>query len=295
MKNSRSKNPRGLFIILSIYIFLQFIWWMTLLIRYNPTKKWMVLGEGAVFLTLLIVGIYTIYKAVRHEIELARVHRNFLLAVTHELKTPVAAGKLFLQTLIKRDFEKEKQNELIQKALHENERLSTLIDKVLLATTLDNSAFPINLKPQSLSDSIHRLCTQLMETLGKDHRWVLEIEPNIILPFDEESMQSIAHNLLENALKYSKKGTEIGVQLSHKNQLIQLRISDQGIGVEKKDLPYIFEKFYRAGNEDTRSAKGTGLGLFIVKNLVELHHGTIRHETNSIQGCTFVIEFNGKA
>lgn len=291
MKSNR-KNPRLLLILLTIYVFAQFLWWMFLLIRYNPSKKWMVLGEGSVFLLLLGWGIYTIYKTIRHEIELARMQKNFLLSVTHELKTPVAAGKLFLQTLLKRDFEKEKQQELLNKAVAENDRLTALIDKVLLATTLDNHEVPIFKTQLRLSELCAEVCQNISESIGNQHNWNISIEPNLELRGDSEAIRSVCQNLLENAIKYSPKNSLISVLLEQKNNFIHFSVSDEGSGIAKVDLPYIFNKFYRSGNEDTRSTKGTGLGLFIVKHLTGLHGGTVRVEPASSGGSKFIIELN---
>ncbi len=252
----------------------------------------MVVGEGSVFVLLLALGIFTIYKTIRHEIELARMQRNFLLSVTHELKTPVAAGKLFLQTLLKHNFDKEKQIELLQKSVRENDRLTALIDKVLLATTLDSSNLPISKENQSLSGLTETLVKQISEGIGEHHQIETSIQPDIYFNFDQESMHSILQNLIENAIKYSPKGSRINISLNQNQSRIKLAVSDNGPGIAKEDLPYIFDKFYRSGNEDTRSAKGTGLGLFIVKHLVGLHNGNIYVEANQPQGSSFIVEFN---
>lgn len=292
MKSRARKNPRLLFVLMAIYIFAQFVWWANLLIRYNPEKKLMVLGEGAVFLILLGLGIVTIYRTIRHEIDLARMQKNFLLSITHELKTPVAAGKLFLQTLIKHNFDKEKQTELLLKSIKENDRLAALIDKVLMATTLDSSALPIMRIEQSLTELADRVCRAFAESIGQQHKWKFEIEPTVQANFDSESMQSVMENLLENAVKYSPKESLIVVSLTSTAQHIKFCVADNGPGIARVDLPFIFDKFYRSGQEDTRSAKGTGLGLFIVKHLVGLHNGTVRYEANAPHGSKFIVELN---
>ena len=254
----------------------------------------MVLGEGTVFLTLLAIGLYLLYRSVQRKISLARMQKNFMLSVTHELKTPVAASKLFLQTLIRHNLEKEKTEELIKKAISENDRLTALIDKVILAATLDSHHIPLSFDHYSLSVISEGICKTVTESIGASHKWEVEIAPDIPFFCDEESMRSIWQNLLENAIKYSPKGSLIRAKLSKTGSKIELRVSDEGPGIGKSDLPYIFEKFFRSGNEETRSAKGTGLGLFIVKHLVSLHKGTIIYKNNSPQGSTFVVEFNAK-
>ncbi len=254
----------------------------------------MVLGEGMVFLSLLALGIYLLYRSIQHQIGLARMQKNFLLSVTHELKTPVAASKLFLQTLIRHDFGREKTSELLNKAIGENDRLSLLIDKVILAATLDSHQIPLSFTNQSLTGISSNICNTVAETIGLGHNWEIEITENVMLYCDGESIRSIWQNLLENALKYSPKGSLIRASLSKHGNKIEIKVSDEGIGINKTDVPYIFDKFFRSGNEETRSAKGTGLGLFIVKHLVSLHKGIIHYKNNHPQGSTFVVEFNTK-
>ncbi len=292
MKLRSPKNTKLVFILLAGYIYAQFMWWTFLLIRYNPEKKWMVLGEGAVFMVFLGLGIYTIYRTIRHEIGLAKMQKNFLLSVTHELKTPVAAGKLFLQTLLRHDFDKAKKEELLHKAVNENDRLTALIDKVILATTLDSHQIPLTQHQHSLSAISEEICKTTTESTGAQHSWEINIQPGINFTCDAESMRSIWQNLLENAIKYSPPQSLIQASLSQSGNKIELSVSDQGSGIKKADLPFIFNKFYRSGNEETRSAKGTGLGLFIVKHLVTLHHGQINYKAKTPAGSIFTVIFN---
>ncbi|HEX4887136.1 MAG TPA: HAMP domain-containing sensor histidine kinase [Luteibaculaceae bacterium] len=292
---SKKRSPKIPFILLTVYIFAQFVWWMNLIIGYNPEKKWMVAGEGSVFLLLMILGIYTIYKSVLHEIRLAKTQQNFLLAITHELKTPLAAVKLYLQTLTRRQFEREKQEEILYKALNENDRLQVLIEKLLLAARLDVSEFPLHKERISLSPLLEQTAQRLRDAFGEGRAWHIDIEPNLEAWVDSTTIESITENLIENAIKYSHPTGAIAVRGYQQGKKIHLSVSDSGPGIQKEDVARVFDKFYRSGDEHTRKNKGTGLGLYIVKQLVELNGGRIWIDQNSDQGCTFVAEFNSPA
>ena len=145
-----------IFYILSIYVVVQFIWWGFHLVDLNHQlhaessvaykRVTMVIGEGIVFLLLLVVGIWQIHRSIRKDLLLSKRQKNFLLSVTHELKTPLAANKLYIQTVTKRELSKEQSNELLQKAIDENTRLERMIDNILNASRLENNALQPILK-----------------------------------------------------------------------------------------------------------------------------------------------------
>lgn len=291
MKAGARKNPKVIFVLLGLYILAQFLWWTYLLISYNPARSAMVIGEGAVFLVLLSIGIYLIYRSVRHEFELNRIQRNFLLAVTHELKTPVAAGKLFMQTLLRHELDAARRKEIIEKALLENNRLSSLIENLLLSASIESREMPFSFVRQDLSSLIADAVGKFSDGLGKDHHFKTQITPDIFFVFDQQAMASVLYNLLDNAVKYSPAGAEIAVKLEKKPGQIVLEVQDSGPGVARGEENRIFDKFYRSGNEDTRSAKGTGLGLFIVKNIVRMHRGEVTCLQAQPRGSIFRINF----
>jgi len=301
-----SKGPADrrlslLFYILTAYILLQFTWWAYLLIDLNKLyyaskgpdtvnlKVWMVLGEGAVFLTFLLGGIYIMSRTIRKEITLVRQQRNFLLSITHELKTPLAAIKLGIQTLQKRkDLSSEQREPLERTALTNTERLHSLIDNVLLATRIESGQHPLHKNPTNLSEITENICRETEIALGRTGMIERNITAQIKINIDGNAWESILVNLVENAFKYSD-GESIEVKLLKEANQAVLYVTDKGSGIPETERKKVFDKFYRMGNEETRSKKGTGLGLFIVKELVSLHHGKIAIGENPAGGASFKV------
>lgn len=314
----QKKFPRPLliFYILVAYVFIQFCWWAYSLVQLNSeiyelkleilklahegspeiliekgkldqklySRIWMVLGEGSVFFILLAIGVWQTLRSFRKEVSLARQQKNFLLAVTHELKSPIASAKLYLQTLQKRELDREKQNEILAKAIADTDRLGSLVDNLLLATKIDRSDYMLHFEELNLSD----LVTQIVATHPEKKRIKTEIQQSIKMHADKLAITSIVLNLLENALKYSEQNIAVKLQ---RDKTILLSVIDSGPGIPDQEKQKVFEKFYRIGNEDTRKSKGTGLGLYIVKNLAERHNGAIYIRNNQPNGSIFEIEF----
>jgi signal transduction histidine kinase len=290
-----------LFYILTLYILVQFSWWAYLLIDLNKLyyagegadtvnlKVWMVLGEGAVFLIFLLGGIFIMQRTIRKEITLVRQQRNFLLSITHELKTPLSAIKLGIQTLQKRQGLSPEQREPLERsALANTERLHSLIDNVLLATRIESGQHPLYFNPTNLSEKTNQICQETEIALGKSGMIDREIELGLTINIDGNAYESILVNLIENAFKYGDN-QNIDVSLRKDGSRMLLTVEDHGQGIPLQERKKIFDKFYRMGNEETRSKKGTGLGLFIVKELVALHHGKISISESRSKGASFTV------
>jgi len=301
---AKAPNDRRLsllFYLLTAYILLQFSWWAYLLIDLNKLyyasegpqtvnlKVWMVLGEGTVFLVFLLGGIFIMQRTIRKEITLVRQQRNFLLSITHELKTPLAAIKLGIQTLQKRKgLSQEQRKPLEQSALANTERLHSLIDNVLLATRIESGQHPLYLNPTNVSAETNRICEEIEIALGKSGLINRSIQPNLTTNLDGNAFESILVNLIENAFKYGDS-QGVAVSLKKEKDQILLSVEDSGTGIPLQERKKVFDKFYRMGNEETRSKKGTGLGLFIVKELVALHSGKITLTERSPNGSRFIV------
>ncbi len=256
-------------------------------------RRWiMIAGEGSVFVCLLLLGIYQIRKSFNKETALANQQKNFLLSVTHELKSPIASAKLQLQTLQKRELDREKQKEILANAINDTDRLNNLVENILLAAKIENNVFTSHKEEYNLSDYITEGMNQTIESFRYKQRVVLDIDPNIFMKIDRMSFPSIILNLFENAVKYSSSDSTIKVGLKKQNQKIILSVADEGLGITEEEKKYIFRKFYRIGSEETRKTKGTGLGLFIVDFLVKQHNGIISVRNNVPKGTIFEVEFN---
>ncbi|MDP5098810.1 MAG: HAMP domain-containing histidine kinase [Crocinitomicaceae bacterium] len=296
-----NKRTALIFYVLSVYVVVQFIWWGYHLIELTEVVSQsskpvsnriaMIIGEGAVFLLLLLIGIWQIRRSIRKELKLSERQNNFLLSVTHELKTPLAANKLYLQTIKKRELSREQTEELLKKAIDENVRLERMIDNILNATRLENNRMILEKESIDLGQFITTIQERYNSLLEKA---VIEIDVDtkIELFADRFMLETIFNNLIENALKYAGTDLPITLYCSKKMATIEFGVKDHGPGVPKELKPEIFKKFFRVGNEEVRTQKGTGLGLFIVSQLVKMHNGTITCEDNLPSGLNFRITFN---
>ncbi len=292
------KQANFFLIILVIYVFLQFIWWGNLLIRLNGQidlsqqeynrRVWMIIGEGSVFMVLLFLGIWKMRKVILKEIGLTQRQSNFLLSITHELKTPISSVKLFLQTLLKHDLPEEKKIDLLKKAMDENERLSLLIDNILHASRVENkslqavnSDLPFNQLVTSIVDRFHK--RYLQEFIQ------LESSEQISVHADAFILEMIIVNLLENACKYAGIDANITVYFHKKSSTFVFGVKDEGPGIPTDERASIFEKFYRIGNEETRQKQGSGLGLFIASEFAQLQGATITCKENIPKGTVFEV------
>jgi|ERR1051326_2703340 signal transduction histidine kinase len=318
MKNSR---PLFLFYILVAYVLLQFGWWSYLLIEQNKEiyelkseinllhhedpqlviekgnelekklhAKWMMIaGEGMVFLILLVIAFLRVRNTFKKEAELAERQKNFLLSVTHELKSPIASTKLAIETVLKRELEKEKQKEILSNAIRDTDRLNVLVENILLASRMEGTAFELHKENVNLSEYVEEGMKQTVQTFNPKQKIALDIQPNVSFSIDKTIFPSIILNLFENAVKYSPENSMIKISLKEQGNGVILSVADQGIGISSAEKENIFKKFYRIGSEETRKTKGTGLGLYIVKYLTEKHGGEILVRDNTPRGSIFEV------
>lgn len=287
-----------IFYLLGIYVFLQFAWWGYHLIELtaelkkapNETSKRtvMVLGEGLVFFLILLLGLWKIRSSIKKELQLTKNQNNFLLSVTHELKTPLASSRLMLQTMHKHDLQEDKRKELLEKALEENHRLESLIDNILNATRLEHNALRPVIERINLSEAVKETCSRFQKRHVKTP-FHLSITDSIFAEVDLFFMDCILSNLLDNAVKYAGEQSNICIQLTTNQTSVLLTVSDDGPGIPDEEKRAIFRKFYRSGNEEIRSQKGSGLGLYIISELVRLQNGTIQLSRSENGGAKFQV------
>jgi signal transduction histidine kinase len=252
-------------------------------------QKLMIIGEGSVFFVVLLIGMGFMNRGFRKEVSLARQQRNFLLSITHELKSPIASIKLALDTFMKRPNLKPEQIQLLTKgALTETERLHNLVNNILLAARIETS-FEISPEPLNFKDLIVQNLQQVRTKFPNVRFDFQSADEFPMIHGDKFALNSIIVNLLENAVKYSPKGDEVSIRLHKTGKFLNFDVADKGIGINHEDKERVFEKFYRIGNEDTRKTKGTGLGLFIVKNMITAHRGTIQIVDNQPFGSIFKV------
>jgi len=288
----RFKKPITIFYFLVLYALAELTWWGYLLIASNAKRMPMILGEGSVFLIILLVGIYFFQRTIKKESEFHQQQQNFLLSVTHELKSPLAAIKLVLQTLVKRDLNKDKRDQLIGNSIEDVGRLDDLVENMLLATRIENNSYSYPKELFDFSELVKSIYDRAIITSENTRNFQKQIEQNISIMGDRFALGSLINNILENAIKYSPAGTAIQVQLYQQINKIFFIVADQGVGIADSERQKIFQKFYRSGNELTRQNKGTGLGLFIVAQVAKNHQAKVVVSNNQPKGTIFEIIFN---
>ncbi|HMN04786.1 MAG TPA: HAMP domain-containing sensor histidine kinase [Flavobacteriales bacterium] len=315
MARPAPRTPVLLFGFLAFYILLQSAWWMWLLVskgqdvfalqeqllaeglvplvpvRLPKHMLLMVLGEGMVFLVLLLLALWITFRTLRQELALARQQRDFLMAASHELRTPIAALKLHLQTLQRPDLNPESRETLASNARHDVARLHALAEQILLASRLEEQAITPQWEEVDIAALAHAMLEEARASYGREHLLHGEAPGALLLWTDPSLFRTVLGNLLENACKYSPPGSSITVTLGHQQHQVQLRVTDQGAGIPEAERPLMFRKFHRGGDEATRSTKGTGLGLFIVRRLMEDLGGRIEYRPAQPNGSTFIATF----
>lgn len=286
----KSKTRVRIFsVIVVAYMLFALMWWAILLVQKTNTieslkteladkypeadkenyrQKVMITSEGIVFALSLITGIVLLNSAFRREMKMAKQQKNFLLSVTHELKSPITAIQLILETFKKRKLSDSQQEELIVNGQEEAQRLTKLVEDLLLAAKIDPKK---TLKTESVEiNKLGKTLVAQYEKLHKDR--IFEFAPSDSKAFAQthaESLSLMTSNLLDNAVKYSERSGKISMVVEDKTEAVSIKIVDLGKGIPENEKKNIFKQFYRIGDEDTRSSKGTGLGLFLVKELAE--------------------------
>jgi signal transduction histidine kinase len=241
-------------------------------------QEWMIYGEAAVFIVSLMFGIYMINRGHNIQVSSEQQTRNFLLSIM----------RLALETIEKRDLSRDMNVKLSKNAIKESDRLISLVNDLLLAAKVEGVYSPL------FEDvDIQRIMTDEVANYRQKYPEAtiefIRPDDSLILNADRTGISSVVDNLIENALKYSFENQHIHVMLAEKDAKVFISIADSGIGIADADKKKIFDKFYRVGNEDTRRTKGTGLGLYIVHEIVKIHKGKITVSDNSPNGTVFKI------
>lgn len=258
--------------------------------REEEVKAIQYIGEGSIFLLVILLGALFVYRAVRKQIRLSHQQQNFMMAVTHELKTPIAVAKLNLETLLKHKLEEPRKEKLLQMTLLETNRLNTLANNILISSQLDGGGYQMEKEEIDFSALAEGVVHEFTHRFP-ERRWEVNIEHGIELTGDNLLLQILISNLLDNAVKYSPKETAIHVALQRKGTGALLHVKDEGMGIPVEERKKIFERFYRIGSEKVRKAKGTGLGLYLCKKIAADHNADITVTNNTLTGSIFTIYF----
>ncbi|MCS7024232.1 MAG: HAMP domain-containing histidine kinase [Bryobacteraceae bacterium] len=248
---------------------------------------------GVILLAVIISGVVLNTTFLVREIRRNEQQDAFINAVTHELKTPVASIRLYLQTLQTRHVDEEKRKEFYNIMLQDSERLLNTIEQILRTGRMAATGR----RPHRMRLDLGSLledCAQRARTLHHLSKEALHYEPvpNLAVLGDAEELQAAVMNLLDNAVKYSRPPVRIRLSaeaLSDKH--IAIRVTDSGIGIPPSELKQIFKRFYRVPGPFTAKVKGTGLGLYIVRAVAKRHGGKVWAESQGPgSGSTFVLQ-----
>ncbi|QYR23137.1 HAMP domain-containing protein [Paenibacillus sp. sptzw28] len=272
---------------------------------YYPEERLLDLNLVPIFQDDEFGGVLLVLQDVSAIRRLERMRSEFVANVSHELKTPVTAVKGFAETLLGGAVnDPETARSFLQIIYDESDRLNRLIGDILELSKIESRRVPLQFSPIELSAFIGKT-VELMsaEAERKNIRIAMKAEPGIYVEADEDRLRQIVMNLLANGISYTQGGGLVTIEVEPVSSVsdqagadisdyehIRITISDTGIGIPKKDLPRIFERFYRVDKARSRSSGGTGLGLSIVKHLVELHKGSISVDSQVGIGSTFTIE-----
>ncbi len=259
-----------------------------LVLQEKKRKTAQYIGEGSIFLLLISAGAIFVYRSVNRQLKISQQQQNFMIAITHELKTPIAITKLNLETLQKRKLDDTQQQRLLQNTLQEANRMNALCNNMLLSSQIEAGGYRMmeeeinmsSLVENCISDFKDRFPNRIIESTIREDAFIIA---------DSLLIQMVVNNLLDNALKYSAKENKIEVKLL-KDKSIELRVIDEGQGIADWEKKLVFEKFYRLGNEATKRSKGTGLGLYLTKKIVAAHKGKIYIADNHPKGSIFILQ-----
>jgi two-component system, OmpR family, sensor histidine kinase CiaH len=248
------------------------------------------LGEGAIFFLLISAGAIFVYRSVNRQLKTSLQQQNFMIAVTHELKTPIAITKLNLETLQKRKLEEVQQQKLLQNTLQEANRMNALCNNMLLSSQIEAGGYRATNEEINMGSLVQNGINDFKTRFPQREIFAKITEEASFIIADQLLISMAVNNLLDNAQKYSPKENKIQVELENNNGTIELRVMDEGPGIDESEKKKIFEKFYRVGNEATKHAKGTGLGLYLTKKIISAHKGKIFVLNNEPKGSIFVIQ-----
>jgi signal transduction histidine kinase len=267
--------------------------WTRILEEYRRRIVMMV-SEGMFFALLLIVFMGLMWRTFRREVALEASHRNFLSAITHELKSPIAAIRVALETVIAGRADAEASRRFIGNALIDTDRLDRLVQKVLQATRYGSGSPGLKRRRRSMSHVVETALAVFEPRASADGATVESaIDDGVVADIDDEAMTIVVSNLLENALKYGGDPAAIEAVLRREGERVVLEISDNGDGIPEDEIPRVFDRFYRAGDEMTRTSQGTGLGLYLVQRIVKAHHGTVEIVSSGGRGTTVRVTLAG--
>jgi signal transduction histidine kinase len=248
----------------------------------------------ALFLGGMILGVLLILRDISREEHLAQLRSDFVSNVTHELKTPLTSVQLFTESIILDRINSEAdKREYLRIILKETESLKRMINNILEFSKKEKGKLEYKFEEVNVTSLVNMAINDLDYWLvEKGFTIQTQVENNVTATADPAALKQAIINLLSNAIKFSRNRKEILVGLRKENEVIMLEVEDKGIGIPDDQKDLIFEAFYRVGQKDAEDISGTGLGLTVVKEIIEAHHGKIFVESRLNEGSKFTIILN---
>ncbi|MBW2323745.1 MAG: HAMP domain-containing histidine kinase [Deltaproteobacteria bacterium] len=257
----------------------------------NVGRSWLILVGGSILLLMILLGITFLFVYLAREARFNRRQGDFISSITHELKSPLASIQLYLETLNLREPPPEDTREFIQLMLMDTERLSLLVDNILVTSRIRRRKLVLDPVPVDVFHFIQDFLDHAMIR----HGWNREVitvngEPGQFIMMDRQYMEVILTNIVTNAIKYSNKKFSLLIDIKAEQERINITFTDKGIGVESKELKKIFKIFYRSRAIRKSGVQGTGLGLYIVRDVVKALGGKVKAASPGLgEGLTITL------
>jgi signal transduction histidine kinase len=314
--NLSSRRAFILFLVMVAFLLAQAVWWVVLMARLvgenirvanqlgatpefveqvhqQAIRRQIMIGtEGAFFIIVFAIGVWLMYRALVRAEELKFHQQNFILAVTHELKTPLASMRIYLDTLQSPKISLEKKQEIIPRLREDTNRLDKMVQDVLEAGRFERHGYHLNPDRFDLSALVRERTAALDRApLDLPKKVVADIEDRVETIGDAPALGRALDAILENTLRYHDgRLVEVSVRLRRDRDNAIIEISDRGVGLDKKESARVFDRFYRVGDEMTRQSSGTGLGLYLCREIVRAHGGKVVAQSDGRgKGSRFVV------
>jgi two-component system phosphate regulon sensor histidine kinase PhoR len=247
---------------------------------------------GLILLVIILGGMYLIFIFLNKQINVTRLYDNFIAAITHELKSPLASIQLYLETIITREVNRSRQREFINLMLHDVNRLQNLINSILKLSRFQKKLIADKYAIYIVEDIVHDFVAKAIDKFRLSDKSI-KIEGNAPCHcvVDRDALNIVFNNLIDNAKKFTPGSFNMIIQIECDSKKFIINFIDHGIGLSVKEQKKIFQKFYRISGKDVPSVRGTGLGLHLVKEIIKSHGGKIRvYSDGKNKGSTFTIE-----
>ncbi len=247
---------------------------------------------GIVLLAGLSFSLVLIFRHLNIQLKLTELYDNFIANVTHELKSPLSSIQLYLETLNSRNVPEEKKKEFYGVMMRDAERLKNLINSILEIAMMDKKKFNRDFEVYKADETIKKIVLESAEQF--------QLNPEVIkfsgdagcdILLDRSSIKTVFDNLVDNSIKYSISQLEINVNFKRNTKKIEIEFIDNGIGIQNEEIKSIFQKFHRIYDKDIPNVKGTGLGLYVVREIIKNHKGKVTaYSEGKGKGSMFKIE-----